>query len=82
MQLVHEKLMLVRKNMGAHESYSFLHSRLELVEATDVGAGMRCCRSLQQLHTGQETTNGVLHTCEGVQRRTDGNVVQPQQSER
>jgi hypothetical protein len=34
-QLVHEKLMLVRKNMGAHESYSFFRSALELLEATD-----------------------------------------------
>jgi hypothetical protein len=34
-QLVHDKLMLVRKNMGAHESYAFYRSAVELLEATD-----------------------------------------------
>jgi hypothetical protein len=34
-QLVHDKLMLVRKNMGAYESYAFYRSAVELLEATD-----------------------------------------------
>jgi hypothetical protein len=34
-QLVHNKMMLVRKNMGAHSSYSFFRTANELLEATD-----------------------------------------------
>jgi hypothetical protein len=34
-QLVHDKLMLVRKNMGTYESYAFYRSAVELLEATD-----------------------------------------------
>jgi hypothetical protein len=36
LQLVHSKMMLVRKNMGAHSSYSFFRTANELLEATDV----------------------------------------------
>jgi hypothetical protein len=34
-QLVHNKMMLVRKNMGAHSSYSFFRTANEMLESTD-----------------------------------------------
>jgi hypothetical protein len=32
---VHEKLMLVRKNMGAHASYAFFRSAVEILETDE-----------------------------------------------
>jgi hypothetical protein len=34
-QLIHEKLVIARKNMGAYESYPFFRNALDLLETTD-----------------------------------------------
>jgi hypothetical protein len=83
-QLVHTKLFLVRKIMGAHESYSFFRSALELLEATDTSGAWKQECALVQLYLscgGPEwrsaknwSTSQPLHAWEGVQLRKGGKV--------
>jgi hypothetical protein len=83
-QLVHTKLFLVRKNMGAHESYSFFRSALELLEATDTSGAWKEECALVQLYFscgGPEwrraknwNTSQPLHSWRGVQLRKDGRI--------
>jgi hypothetical protein len=83
-QLVHEKLMLVRKEMGAHESYSFFRSALELLEATDdTGVwAQECalvdlynkCNGAGWVKHKNWCTGAPLHTWEGVTLDEGGNV--------
>jgi hypothetical protein len=75
-QLVHEKLMLVRKNMGAHESYSFFRSALELLEATDdTGVWAQEC-ALVDLYNKCNGQGWVKHKnwCSGTPLHTWGGV--------
>jgi hypothetical protein len=82
-QLVHTKLFLVRKNTGAHESYSFFRSALELLEATDTSAWKEECALLQlylscsgpEWHRAKNwSTSQPLHSWEGVKLHGDGKI--------
>jgi hypothetical protein len=85
-QLVHEKLMLVRKNMGAHNSYSFFRSTLDLLEATDATGtwAQECalvdlynnCNGPGWTRNNKWCTGASLDSWEGVREGADGSVVQ------
>jgi hypothetical protein len=83
-QLVHTKLFLMRKNMGAHESYSFFRSALELLEATDTSGAWKEECALAQLYfscSGPEwrraknwNTSQPLYSWEGVKLHENGKI--------
>jgi hypothetical protein len=83
-QLVHTKLFLVSKNMGAHDNYSFFRSALELLEATDTSGAWKeecalvqlyfSCRGPEWRRAKNWSTSQPLHSWEGVILQNDGKI--------